>query len=104
MRQTIAAAFAAALLAVQAVPPPAALAGADEAAVTARLGQPLAARREGLGAMWTYRLGGCLLYVYFRHDGSVLRVSAVEAAPLGPDAPRPTLEACVAEAERAAAA
>lgn len=101
MRQMTAAAVAA-LLAVQAVPPPATLAGADEAAVSARLGEPLAARREGLGAMWTYRLPGCLLYVYFRHDGAALRVSALEAAPLTPDAPRPAAEACLAEAERSA--
>lgn len=99
MKQMTAAAVAA-LLAGQAVPPPERLAGADETTVSARLGEPLTARREGLGAMWTYRLPGCLLYVYFRHDGGAFRVSALEAAPLTPDAPRPAAETCLAEAER----
>src|SRR5690606_35835433 len=88
------AAAAATSLAAQAPGP---LAGADETAVAARLGEPLAARREGRGAMWTYRFRTCLLYVFFRDDGAGMRVSGMEAAPLTPGG-RPTVETCLAEA------
>jgi len=88
----------AAALAVQAPP---LLLGADETAVAARLGEPLTARREGLGGMWTYRFRTCVLYVFFRAEaGGPLRVSALEAAPLAPGAASPTPEACLAEAPR----
>lgn len=88
--------LAAAVAAVQA---PAPLIGADETAVAARLGEPLAARREGLGAMWTYRFRTCLLYVFFRAEDGVMRVTAVETASLA-GGPPPALEACLAEAPR----
>lgn len=77
---------------------PFANATADE--VKARLGEPAVANAEGKGAMWTYRLEGCALMVFFRDDGKGLRVSGVAAGPRRRADPVPDPEACIAEARR----
>ncbi len=42
------------------------LMAADQGEVRARIGAPDVARGEGAGAMWTYRLPDCALFVFFR--------------------------------------
>ena len=42
------------------------LMAADQTEVRARIGAPDVARSEGAGAMWTYRLPDCALFVFFR--------------------------------------
>ena len=42
------------------------LLAADQAEVRARIGAPDVERSEGAGAMWTYRLPECALFVFFR--------------------------------------
>jgi hypothetical protein len=71
-------------------PPPAqpfhGLMAADQAEVKTRLGSPDVARGEGAGAMWTYRLPDCALFVFFRgpkgaSGDTVVRVSGAASGP-----------------------
>lgn len=75
----------------------AALVGRDEAAVKAQLGEPALARAEGAGALWTYRLPDCALFVYFQRDGAQpLKVSGASSGPLARGASAPETDACLA--------
>ena len=68
-----------------------------EADVRARLGEPDIARREDGGAMWTYRLPACALYVYFRtavREG--LRVVGAATGPRRRGEAAPGVDACLA--------
>lgn len=75
------------------------LAALGEAEARARLGPPDIARSEGAGAMWTYRLNDCALFVFFRHAaGQPLRISGVSAGPRRRGQAPPPVETCIAEA------
>ena len=77
------------------------LVGADDAGLKRALGEPETARAEGQGALWTYRLDSCALYVFLARDSAgVLRVKGGSTGPLVRGAPAPALDACVAEAAR----
>jgi hypothetical protein len=75
----------------------------DRDAVRTRLGAPDVARDEGSGAMWTYRLPDCALFIFFRAPrGGASDVAArVSGAASGPrvrgQRPLPVNE-CIAEA------
>jgi len=79
----------------------AALVGADGKEVERRLGEPDAARAEGDGAMWTYRLPNCALHVFFRRPDAqgVLRVTGAATGPLKRGEPTPAVDACLAGAK-----
>ena len=69
----------------------------SEAEVRAKLGEPAVARREDGGAMWTYRLPACALYVYFRAAGREgLRVSGLATGPRHRGDVAPGVDACLA--------
>lgn len=73
------------------------LVGAAEADVRARLGEPAIARREGQGAMWTYRRQGCSVFVFFQErPGEGLRVSSVGTGPREIGGAAPSLDVCLA--------
>jgi hypothetical protein len=68
-----------------------------EGDVRARLGEPDVARREDGGAMWTYRLPGCALYVFFRTAGREgLRVVGASTGPRRHGEVAPEVDACLA--------
>ena len=75
----------------------------DQEAVRTRLGAPDVARDEGSGAMWTYRLPDCALFIFFRgpKGGAPDIASRVSGAASGPrvrgQRPLPVNE-CIAEA------
>ena len=75
----------------------------DQSAVRTRLGDPDVARGEGSGAMWTYRLPDCALFIFFHAPkGTVPETGArVSGAASGPrvrgQRPLPVNE-CIAEA------
>jgi len=74
------------------------LVGADEALVKASLGEPVLARAEGAGAMWTYRLPDCALFVYFQKQGTQpLKVTGAAAGPLARGAATPETDACLSK-------
>ena len=74
------------------------LMGAAEAEVSGRLGKPEVSRAEGAGAMWTYRLPDCALFVFFRRSGTEgLKVSAVAAGPRSRGRNPPPVNECVTE-------
>ena len=78
------------------------LLGASETGVRAALGEPDVARREDGGALWTYRLPACALFVYFRAAGREgLRVVGTASGPRRRGDAAPTAEACLAAAPRA---
>lgn len=71
--------------------------------VRARIGQPDFARSEGSGAMWTYRLPDCALFVFFRAPkdappGTGLKVSGAAAGPRVRGRASPPVNECIAEA------
>ena len=75
------------------------LAALNEADARSRLGPPDIARSEGDGAMWTYRLTDCALFVFFRSaPGQVLKISGVSAGPRRRGQAPPPVETCIAEA------
>src|SRR5690349_6993063 len=58
------------------------LLAATEAEAAARLGPPDIRRAEGSGAMWTYRLADCALFVFFKRSGTDgLKVSGAASGP-----------------------
>lgn len=68
--------------------------------VISALGAPTVDRREGAGAMLSWRLPSCALALGFSADrGGVLRLSFVQADAPKPDAPIPLRATCVAEAQ-----
>ena len=76
---------------------------AAEADVRIRLGTPDVARAEGSGAMWTYSLPDCALFIFFRapKGGAPDAPARVSGAASGPrvrgQRPLP-VNACIAEA------
>ena len=75
------------------------LAALSEAQARARLGPPDIARSEGSGAMWTYRLPDCALFVFFRSTGGQpLKVSGASAGPRRRGQTPLPVEACIAQA------
>jgi hypothetical protein len=75
------------------------LATLNEAEARARLGQPDISRNEGAGAMWTYRMPDCALFVFFRSaSGQPLRVSGAAAGPRRRGQAPVPVETCIAEA------
>ena len=76
-----------------------ALLGASEGDVRAALGEPAVARREDGGAMWTYRLPSCALFVFFRASGREgLRVVGATSGPRRRGDAAPSAEVCLAAA------
>ena len=68
-----------------------------EADVRSRLGEPDVARREDGGALWTYRLPACALFVYFRAAGREgLRVVGAATGPRRRGEVAPEVDACLA--------
>jgi hypothetical protein len=75
------------------------LLAAGEAEVTSRLGQPDIRRTEGRGAMWTYRLPDCALFVFFKHsDSEGLKVSGAASGPRVRGRNPPPVNECLSEA------
>ena len=80
-------------------PPFHGLLGVSEPEVTARLGAPDLARAEGKGAMWTYRLPDCALFVFFRRtQGEGLKVSGAASGPRTRGRNPPPVNECLTEA------
>ena len=74
------------------------LARATPAEVKQWLGEPAVANEEGKGALWTYRLQDCALMVFFKDEGTGLKVSGVATGPRRRGQPAPDAESCVAGA------
>jgi hypothetical protein len=75
------------------------LLGVGEADVTARLGSPDVARAEGAGAMWTYQLPDCALFVFFRRQvPEGLKVSGAASGPRTRGRTPPPVNECLSEA------
>ena len=75
------------------------LLGASEDDARQRLGPPDLVRAEGQGAMWTYRLDDCALFLFFKGpEGQPLRVSGAATGPRRRGEPPATVEACIARA------
>ena len=75
------------------------LLGVSDADARTRLGPPDLARAEGAGAMWTYRLPDCALFVFLRADpGQPLRVSGAASGPRRRGQSPPPVNQCLAEA------
>lgn len=75
------------------------LLGLTEAEAKARLGAPDTAREEGEGAMWTYRLDDCALFVFFKaEDDKPLKVTGTASGARRRGEAAPPVQACVAEA------
>ena len=80
-------------------PPFHGLLAATETEVTGRLGAPDLARAEGAGAMWTYRLPDCALFVFFRRAAPEgLKVSGAASGPRMRGRNPPPVNECLAEA------
>lgn len=79
------------------------LMAADQGEVRTRIGAPDVARSEGAGAMWTYRLPDCALFVFFRGSkhapaDTPARVSGAASGPrVRGQRPLPVND-CIAEA------
>jgi hypothetical protein len=77
----------------------AALMRADETTVKARLGVPQIARKDGAGALWTYRWPSCALLVFFRSaDGRGFLVSGADASARRRGQPDLSVDRCLAAA------
>jgi len=79
------------------------LLSADETQVRARIGPPDVARSEGSGAMWTYRLPDCALFVFFRSPkgaaaGEPIRVSGAASGPRVRGRNPPPVNECISQA------
>ena len=81
------------------------LLGLDQDHARAKLGPPDLAQAAGSGAMWTYRLNDCALFLFFRSaDGQPLAVSGAAAGQRRRGQQVATLEACIAAGLKANAA
>ena len=70
------------------------------AALTRTFGRPDLERREGAGAILTYRLDSCALVLVFAADArNEFRLSEASAQPAAPEMQAPQLEDCAAAAE-----
>ena len=70
----------------------------SETEARSRLGAPDIARNEGAGAMWTYRLADCALFVFFRAPGGQpLKVSGASSGPRSRGQTPIPVESCIAE-------
>ncbi len=67
----------------------------------ALLGPPHIARRDGKGAILTWRTPACALVLVFAEQGGALRLGALDVAARTHAAPAPPLSVCVAEARGA---
>ncbi len=75
------------------------LLAATEAETLSRLGAPDIRRAEGSGAMWTYRLPDCALFVFFkRSDADGLKVSGAASGPRTRGRNPPPVNECLSEA------
>jgi len=75
------------------------LLGLTEAEARARLGAPDAARDEGSGAMWTYRLDDCALFVFFKaEDDKPMKVSGTASGARRRGEAAPPVQGCIADA------
>lgn len=69
--------------------------------VEALLGPADIARRDGAGAMLTYRLDGCALALIFAADTrNVMRLREAQPGVRRLGDPQPSIDACAAEAEQ----
>jgi hypothetical protein len=85
------------------------LLAANEAEVKSRIGSPDVARGEGAGAMWTYRLPDCALFVFFRLPkgaaaGDPIRVSGAASGPRVRGRQPLPVNDCIAQAQNRQAA
>jgi len=72
--------------------------GLDEVAARTKLGSPDVSRREGQGALWTYRKETCVLFVYFAAPpGEPLKVTGLSAGPRKAGETAPTVDVCLAK-------
>jgi len=76
------------------------LANATQAQVRAKFGEPDVSRAEGEGAFWTYQLPDCALFVFFRKEAKVLRVSGLSAGPRRRGEATPETQDCLAAADQ----
>ena len=80
-------------------PPFHGLLAASETEVRSRLGPPDVAWAKGSGAMWTYRLPDCALFVFFKApQGQPLQVSGATSGPRVRGRNPPPVNECMAEA------
>lgn len=75
----------------------ASLIGADEARLKAELGDPDLMRAEGGGALWTYRLPNCALYVFLSRaqPSAPWQVKGAQTGPLKRGQTAPEADACL---------
>jgi hypothetical protein len=73
------------------------LVGSDETRLKAELGEPELMRAEGDGALWTYRLPACALYVFLGRDTptSAWKVKGAQAGPLKRGEQAPEVDVCL---------
>ena len=83
-------------VAAPASPAPRSLEGEPPDAVRGLLGEPDLAHEEGAGALWTYRLEGCVLMVAFRDAGHGPKVTTAQAGTRRRGAPEPSAAECLA--------
>ena len=71
--------------------------GSDETRLKAELGEPELMRAEGDGALWTYRLPACALYVFLGRDAptSAWKVKGAQAGPLKRGEQAPEVDVCL---------
>ena len=75
------------------------LLAATAAETISRLGNPEIRRAEGSGAMWTYRLPDCALFVFFKKSGTDgLKVSGAASGPRVRGRNPPPVNECLSEA------
>ena len=75
----------------------ASLMGSDETRLKTELGEPELMRAEGDGALWTYRLQGCALYVFLGRDAASgpWKVKGAQAGPLKRGGSTPDVDVCL---------
>lgn len=73
------------------------LVGSDETRLKAELGDPELMRAEGDGALWTYRMPDCALYVFLGRDTSAgpWKVKGAQAGPLKRGGQAPDVDVCL---------
>ncbi len=75
------------------------LLSATEAEVASRIGAPDVRRADGLGAMWTYRLPDCALFVFFKKtQADPLKFYGATSGPRVRGRKPPPVNECLSEA------